>query len=92
MDTYAVDPIWLVCVCQLMASVLFVCLAAAMPADRRRLTESVRTRGGGLVCALTYALYSAVPERALKRWGSPLVNGAAMLVSGLILVMVYLTA
>ena len=178
MDTYAVDPIWLVCVRQLIASVLFVCLAAAMPADRGRLTEFVRTRGGGLagvgalvltalcmmgnstsyvitisltnsatatvlqtlglvllvlyacvekrrlpkrrelvglvlalagtfllatggdpsrlampldglvwglVCALTYALYSAVPERALKRWGSPLVNGVAMLVSGLIL-------
>ena len=48
MDTYAVDPIWLVCVRQLIASVLFVCLAAAMPADRGRLTEFVRTRGGGL--------------------------------------------
>ena len=178
MDAYAIDPIWLVCVRQLASSVLFLCLATAMPSDRKRLGEFVRTRGGGvvgvaalvltalcmmansssyiiaisltnaatatvlqalglvllmlyaclkkrrsprrrelaglvlalcgtfllatggdpsrlsmplgglmwgLVCGVSYALYSAVPERSLRRWGSPLVNGVAMLVSGAIL-------
>ena len=39
----------------------------------------------GLATCLTYALYSAVPEGLLRRWGSPAVNGVTMLVSGTVL-------
>lgn len=39
----------------------------------------------GLATCVTYALYSAVPEGLLKRWGSPAVNGVTMLVSGTVL-------
>lgn len=39
----------------------------------------------GLLCALTYALYSGLPAKILPRWGSPLINGVSMLVSGLVL-------
>ena len=178
MDTYALGPLWLVCVRQLCASVLFLALAVALPNDRARLQELVRTRGGGargvaalvltalcmlansgaylitidltnsaaatvlqtlglvvlmaiacvsarrlprrrealgVVLALSgtyllatggdptklampadglawgiatgvaYALYTAVPAGALKRWGSPVVNGVAMLISGVLL-------
>lgn len=178
MDAYAVDPLWLVCVRQLVGCVLFFALAAAMPADRARLKEFVRVRAGGVAgaallvaaalsslvnssayviainltnsatatvlqtlglvvlmayacvrerrgprgleaagvaCALagtfllatggdptqlampldglvwgiitgvSYAFYSAVPAPSLERWGSPIVNGCMMLVSGLIL-------
>ena len=178
MDSYGVDPLWLVCVRQLLASVLFIALAAALPRDREHLREFVRARGGGLATmgglALTalcmmansggyvitidltnsatatvlqtlglvvlmlfacvaarrlprrreaagvvlalagtfllatggdptrlampldglawgiftgvsYALYTAVPAKLLRRWGSPLVNGVAMLLSGLVL-------
>lgn len=178
MDSYAVDPVWLVCVRQLAASVLFLAYAAAVPGERVRLHDLARTRMGGvagvvtmvltalcmmanscgyvvtinitnsatatvlqalglvvlmvyacvvarrrprrrelagLVLALggtfllatggdptklsmpaaglawgiftgvTYALYTAVPAKALERWGSPVVNGVAMLISGLIL-------
>ena len=178
MDAYAVDPIWLVCVRQLCSSVLFIALAAAVPADRERLSKLVRTRAGGImgagalvltalcmmlnstsyvvtidltnsatatvlqtlgiavlmvfacvgarrlprrreavglalalagtfmlatggdptrlsmppaglawgiVCGISYALYTAVPHESLRLWGSPVVNGVAMLVSGVIL-------
>lgn len=178
METYAVDPVWLVCVRQLIASAMFLILTAALPHDRERLREFGRTRGGGargvlmlvltaacmlvnstsyviainrtnsatatvlqvtglivlmayacvrarrrprrrelagvalalagtfllatggdptrlampadglawgVVCGVSYALYTAVPESSLKRWGSPLVNGVAMLISGLTL-------
>lgn len=178
MDSYAVDPVWLVCVRQLAASVLFLAYAAAVPGERVHLHDLARTRMGGvagvvtmvltalcmmanscgyvvtinitnsatatvlqalglvvlmvyacvvarrrprrrelagLVLALggtfllatggdptklsmpaaglawgiftgvTYSLYTAVPAKALERWGSPVVNGVAMLISGLIL-------
>lgn len=178
MDSYGVDPVWLVCVRQLVASVLFLALAAALPKDRERLVELGRTRAGGVAgvvvlvltalcmmansvsyvltinltnsatatvlqalglvllmafacirsrrvphrrevigvvlalagtsllatggdptrlsmplagllwgifCGVSCALYTAVPEGALRKWGSPVVNGVAMLVSGLIL-------
>lgn len=178
MDSYAVDPVWLVCVRQLTASVLFLAYAAAAPGELVHLHDLARTRMGGvagvvtmvltalcmmanscgyvvtinitnaatatvlqtlglvvlmvyacaaarrrprrrelagLVLALggtfllatggdptklsmpaaglawgiftgvTYALYTAVPAKALERWGSPVVNGVAMLISGLIL-------
>lgn len=178
MDSYAVDPVWLVCVRQLAASVLFLTYAAVVPGERVHLHDLARTRMGGvagvvtmvltalcmmanscgyvvtinitnpatatvlqtlglvalmvyacvaarrrprrrelagLVLALggtfllatggdpaklsmpaaglawgiftgvTYALYTAVPAKALERWGSPVVNGVAMLISGLIL-------
>lgn len=178
MDSYAVDPVWLVCVRQLAASVLFLAYAAVVSGERVRLHDLARTRMGGvagvvtmaltalcmmanscgyvvtinitnpatatvlqalglvvlmvyacvaarrrprrrelagLVLALggtfllatggdptklsmpaaglawgiltgvTYALYTAVPAKALERWGSPVVNGVAMLISGLIL-------
>ena len=39
----------------------------------------------GFATCVTYALYSAVPEGLLKRWGSPAVNGVTMLVSGTVL-------
>lgn len=39
----------------------------------------------GLATCATYALYSAVPEGLLKRWGSPAVNGVTMLASGTVL-------
>ena len=178
MDSYGVDPVWMVCVRQLGASVLFLLLAATMPQDRERLGELVRTRAGGwrgagalvltalcmmansvsyivtidltnsatatvlqtlglvllmawaclserrrprrrelvgvvlalagtfllatagdptslsmpveglvwgIATGVAYALYTAVPAGSLKQWGSPVVNGVAMLVSGGIL-------
>ncbi len=39
----------------------------------------------GLATGITYALYSAVPGPLLKKWGTPVVNGATMLMSGTIL-------
>lgn len=178
MDTYALDPLWVVCVRQLCASVLFFIYALVVGEERSHLQELVHTRadgwkgaatlvatalcmmanscsylicinltnsatatvlqtlglvllmvyaciiskrmprhreviglilalagtfllatGGdptklsmpldgliwGLLTALAYAFYTAVPARALKRWGSPVVNAFAMGISGLIL-------
>ena len=39
----------------------------------------------GIATCFTYALYSAVPEGLLKRWGSPVVNAVTMLASGTVL-------
>lgn len=175
MDTYSVDPIWLVCVRQLGASVLFITLALILPRDRESLHELWRTRAGGakgitvlimtafsmmansicyivaiqktnsatatvlqtlgivflmgyacvlarrgprrreilgvilallgtfllatggdptklampvdglvwgVMTGVAYALCTAIPQKALERWGSPVVNGVAMLMSG----------
>ncbi len=41
----------------------------------------------GIATCFTYALYSAVPEGLLKRWGSPVVNAVTMLASGTVLML-----
>lgn len=178
MDTYALDPLWMVCVRQLCASALFFIYVFVTPENHAKFSELVETRaeggralakltltalcmmansccyliainrtnsatatvlqtlglvllmiyacmsahraprkreilglilalagtfllatGGdfgnlampldgliwGLVTGLSYAFYTAVPAKALKRWGSPLVNAFAMGISGIIL-------
>ncbi len=39
----------------------------------------------GLGTCLTYALYTALPTPLLEKWGTPVVNGVSMLISGTIL-------
>lgn len=178
MDSYGLDPLWVVCIRQLCAAVLFLIYALVVADERVHLEELVKTRAGGwkgcavlvatalcmmanscsyLICinltnsatatvlqtlglvllmiyacivahrgprkrevlglilalvgtfllatggdptklsmplngliwglltALAYAFYTAVPADALKRWGSPVVNAFAMGISGIIL-------
>lgn len=47
MNTYALDPVWLVCVRQLCASVLFFIYATAVTEERGHLKELFQTRAGG---------------------------------------------
>lgn len=43
MDNYAVDPIWMVCIRELCASILFLACAAVLPHERIHLVDLVRT-------------------------------------------------
>lgn len=56
MQTYSIDPVWLVSVRQLCASMLFFAYVALVPANREKLDEFVRTRAGGPRGALELAL------------------------------------
>lgn len=47
MDAYAIDPIWMVCVRQLCASLLFFIFAWATPDNHERLIELFKTKAGG---------------------------------------------
>lgn len=91
MDTYAIDPLWLVCVRELLACWLFLAAAAATPDGRAQLTGVVRDRRGMLevlAVSLGAILFSQVAYLEAISWTSSAM-ATVMQSLGVALVLVY---
>lgn len=97
MDTYAIDPIWMVCVRQLCASILFFIFAATTSDNRKRLGELIETKvdGGRGVFVLVATALCMMANSCCYLVSINLTNSATATVLqtlGLVFLMVYACA